>query len=76
MFEFCHINVGVTWCKFLAHCCPMHLQVMLVVKDEVIPAKVDVEKAQQVTVGPVGVWVTEERGSDSSQARIYVDIGV
>ena len=44
--------------------------------DEVIPAQIDVEEFQQVTVGPVGVWVPEECSADSPQARIYVDVGV
>ena len=76
MLEPSHIDVSIAGGKLLAHCCTARLEVMLVVENEVIPAQVDVKEFQQVTVGPVGVWVPEECRADSPQARIYVDVGV
>ena len=76
MLEPSHIDVSIAGGKLLAHCCTARLEVMLVVENEIIPAQVDVKEFQQVTVGPVGVWVPEECRADSPQARIYVDVGV
>ena len=72
MLEPSHIDVSIAGGKLLAHCCTVRLKVMLVVEDKVIPAQVDVEEFQQVTVGPVGVWVPEECRADSPQAAIGV----
>ena len=41
VFEPSHVDVGIAGRELLAHRCPVGLEVMLVVEDEVIPAQVD-----------------------------------